>query len=236
MSENIIIGSKLPVFSWLPNYLINDSRVTAEILGVALYLNGKPEGWVPRAYDIKKRFGFGKEKWERISREMRELGMLHHVTTQKGKQLVFQIRCEMVAEESKGGTSCDGVSQRRETRPSGNPTIGSSADIERKRAPNKKDVLQAHDHEIEKEDAEPSTPKVHKPPMNERIAKLNNDEKYMYDKLLSFKGMFPGTAIGLVERYTIGEINNMLEVATREGVKNPGSYVVKCLYRKSAGA
>jgi len=199
-----------------------------EILAVALYLNGKPPGWVPRAYDIKKRFGIGKEKWERISKLMRELGLLHDVQTQQGKQLVFQLRCEItpLTEE---------VSQGRETRPSGNPTIRVPAHIERK-TPTKKDILKTHDHEQIKNQNESESKKPQKPPISIREAALSCDDKYMYEKLRGFPGMFAGVAMAIVEQHTVGHINNLLEIAIRDGVKNPGSYVVRCLYNKSASA
>ncbi len=214
--------------------MVNDPRFTLEVLAVALYLNGKPEGWVPRAYDIKKRFDIGKEKWEKISKLMRELGLLHDTHTQNGKELSFEVSCEMKPKEPSKQSDSAEVSQGRKTRPSGNRTVGKPAHIIRKRANNKKDILKNHDHnEIEKE-KKISNPQAQKPPMKAREGALSCDEYYIYEKLLSFRGIFPGVALAIVEQYSVGEINNTLEVATREGVKNPGSYVVKCLYKKEA--
>ncbi len=87
--SQITVGANRQPFSWLPNYLINDPSVSAEVLAVALYLNGKPDNWRCRPFDIKKRFGWGDRIWYRVSRELKELGLLHENITKDGTQLWF---------------------------------------------------------------------------------------------------------------------------------------------------
>lgn len=236
MNEYPTVGEKLMPFSWLPNYIVNDPRFSMEVIAVALYLNGKPAGWVPRPVDIQKRFGIGPDRWRVISKLMRELGLIHERRIQGGRQLIFQIRCSMQSVDKPVLTTCGGVDTIGEShnmgKPNvGKPNVGKSPPIQRKRS-TKKDILKIHDHEIEKNEQENKPRRPAKPPMSVRIALLTTDQFYMYEKLASFPGMFAGTAIGIVERHSVGLINNMLEVAIREGVKNPGSYVVTCLRKE----
>ena len=87
----VTIGKKSAPFSWLPNYLVNDPNVSSDALAVALYLNGKPEGWQARPVDIKKRFGWGRHTWLSVSKELRELGVLHEIKHKDGTSLYFEL-------------------------------------------------------------------------------------------------------------------------------------------------
>lgn len=90
MSESIQVKISNP-FSWLPNSLVSDPNVSAEVLAVALYLNGKPDNWQARPFDIRKRFGWGDRKWRSVSKELVSLGLLTHVKHKGGTSLIFSI-------------------------------------------------------------------------------------------------------------------------------------------------
>jgi hypothetical protein len=89
--KNVVIAKKSQPFSWLPNSLVNDPSISMEILAIALYLNGKPENWRTRPFDICARFKIGKRVWLRISRELKELGFLIEKKTQDGTELWFSL-------------------------------------------------------------------------------------------------------------------------------------------------
>lgn len=90
--SKIIIGNKNVIFSWLPNYLVNHPKFSAEALAAALYLNGKSEGWIARPADIQKRFGWGDHTWRKVSKELREFKLLHVISTANGRSLMFEIQ------------------------------------------------------------------------------------------------------------------------------------------------
>ena len=70
--------------------------------------------------------------------------------------------------------------------------------------------------------------------MKFREAALSFDERCIYERLLGFKGVFPGTAMAIVEQYSIGEINYVIESAVHPDVSSPGGYITKSLYNKEA--
>lgn len=88
-NETIKITPKQEFFSWLPNCVIYEWGLAADTLGVALYLNGKSAGWQTRPYDVQKHFGFGKRKWDRISRELKQFGLLTEKKVKDGTELWF---------------------------------------------------------------------------------------------------------------------------------------------------
>lgn len=217
--SSIIVGQKSLPFSWLPNYLVNDPNVSAEALAVALYLHGKPEGWRARPTDIRNRFKWGKHTWLKVSKELKGLNILHETKNQSGTTLTFNINTQM--EQS---APADFRTVRK-------PTVGKSDPIERKSS-KKKDIIKTHDHELVKQDGQVATSRPKKPPIKIREMALTCDEHYMYEKLKGYTGIFPSVALAIAEQNTVGDINALIEVATREGVENPGKYIVKCLYRK----
>lgn len=227
MSDIIIIGNKLPPFSWLPNHLVNDPNVSAEALAVALYLNGKPVGWQARPADIRKRFGWGRHTWLKVSKELKALGLLNEIKHVEGTSLVFELP------EMQMSTPQLAPSENRTVR---KPTVGFSDPLDHKDH-NKKDYLNNHkDHMSDEVDKEKRTEdRTRKPTMKQRETYLTSDGLYMYEKLLAYRGIFAGVAMAIVEQHMVGDINNLLEIATRDGVKNPGAYVVKSLYNKKLG-
>lgn len=68
-----------PGFVAVPNGVVDDARLSAEALAVLVYLARLAGGRGPRIVRVAaicKRFGFGKDKWQRIARELRAVGAL----------------------------------------------------------------------------------------------------------------------------------------------------------------
>lgn len=91
MSENIVIATKKEFFTWLPNCIVYEWGLSAEALGVALYLNGKPAGWQTRPFDVQNHFKFGDSKWRRLSKELKGFGLLVEEITAEGTKLWFTL-------------------------------------------------------------------------------------------------------------------------------------------------
>lgn len=76
----MIIRSKHTAnFTTVPNGLVNDSRLSAEAVGVALYLLSKPPEWVVRLRDLQGRFQCGRDRVRRIIQELERAGYLVRV-------------------------------------------------------------------------------------------------------------------------------------------------------------
>ena len=63
-------------FVAVPNEVVQ-SDLSAEALGVLVFIASKPNGWRFSPTDIRQRFSFGRDKWQRIAREMRAAGLIH---------------------------------------------------------------------------------------------------------------------------------------------------------------
>jgi len=61
-------------YTQAPNKLINDKRLSAEGLGMLLYLLSKPHNWKIITSQLSERFDIGKDKTHKIMRELRECG------------------------------------------------------------------------------------------------------------------------------------------------------------------
>lgn len=59
-----------PGFVAVPNHVADDDRLSADALGVLVWMAAKPAGFTIRRASILKRFGFGPRKWQRIRREL----------------------------------------------------------------------------------------------------------------------------------------------------------------------
>lgn len=58
--------------------VLNDSieGLSAESIATFVYLQSKPVDWVIRVSEVRKRFGFGDHTWRKISKELRDKGLL----------------------------------------------------------------------------------------------------------------------------------------------------------------
>ena len=77
MSDSLIIrGNIRENFSVLPNDLMNDERLSADALGVLVYLLSKPTDWQVRVTELRRRFDIGRDKVYRILGSMEQYGYL----------------------------------------------------------------------------------------------------------------------------------------------------------------
>lgn len=223
----MIVDNPAP-FSWLPNYIVNNPAFPSDVVSASLYLHGKPGGWIARPLDIQKRFGWGVDKWQSVSRKMKELGLLHETITKHGKQLRFEIKVALVQLPS--NTVLQPLkTQRRKTPLRENTLEVKARTIEINKDPKNKDIVNNHDHKVKKDNV---TDVPRKLPLRMREQALSFDERCMYERLLKFKGLYEGTAMAIVEQHSIGEINNVVEMAEQSHIPNPGGYITKSLYNK----
>lgn len=82
-------------YTQVPNHLINDDRVSGDCLAVITYLCGKPNNWVVSVHDIRRRFNWGKDRWQKVSKELRELNLLALVREGSGTELVLDLTAEL---------------------------------------------------------------------------------------------------------------------------------------------
>lgn len=73
-----------PGFVAVPNYVAQDVNLTPEALGVLVWLASQPMGFVCRVAGVRERFGMGKDKWQRIARELRAAGAMRNVRMRSG--------------------------------------------------------------------------------------------------------------------------------------------------------
>lgn len=59
-------------FTVIINSVIEDERLTNGTLEVLIYLLSKPPGWIIRQADLKRRFGYGKDKQQAIFKQLEE--------------------------------------------------------------------------------------------------------------------------------------------------------------------
>lgn len=68
-----------PGFVAVPNYVLDIPELQPDALGVLVFLARLPKGFVLRPTVIMERFAMGRDKWQRIARELRDLGALRLV-------------------------------------------------------------------------------------------------------------------------------------------------------------
>ena len=75
MTDSLIIRSEVRVnFTTLTNSLINDTRLSADDLGMLVYLLSKPNDWIVRVTELRKRFDIGRDKVYRLLRQLEQYG------------------------------------------------------------------------------------------------------------------------------------------------------------------
>lgn len=65
-----------PGFVAVPNQVAQAGVLTPEALGLLVYFASLPRGYVLRVAQVREVFSMGKDKWQRIARELREVGAL----------------------------------------------------------------------------------------------------------------------------------------------------------------
>ena len=123
-----------PGFVAVPNSVAQSPDISADALGVLVYLASQPHGFIARVAVIQERFGMGKDKWQRIARELRDLGaMQSHAIRGTGGRVIGK---RVVVRWPELPTSDEAsATESRETRPSDRkpekPAAGKSAKASR---------------------------------------------------------------------------------------------------------
>jgi hypothetical protein len=65
-----------PGFVAVPNHVLDDERLSPEAIGVLVWFARKPVGWIARTSAVRERFAMGKDRWQRIARELRAVGAI----------------------------------------------------------------------------------------------------------------------------------------------------------------
>jgi len=65
-----------PGFVAVPNEVAQSGKLSPEALGVLVYLASLPRGFLVRVCSIRETFALGRDKWQRIARELREVGAM----------------------------------------------------------------------------------------------------------------------------------------------------------------
>ena len=87
MSDSLIVRSSLrDNFSVLPNHLLNDERLSADQLGLLVYLLSKPTDWQVQVTELRKRFDVGRDKIRTILACLEQYGyVVKEQVRQEGK-------------------------------------------------------------------------------------------------------------------------------------------------------
>jgi len=114
-----------PGFVAVPNAVAQSGRLSPEALGVLVYLASLPQGFLVRVVNIRETFALGKDKWQRIARELREVGAMEvePIKGEGGRHIGKRVLVRW--------PELDAVTESRETRPSDRkpekPTVGKTA-------------------------------------------------------------------------------------------------------------
>lgn len=73
--------SNIPPYDLTPRVIAQDERLSPEALGLLIYLRSLVDTWVPRPGHLRSRFSWGKDKYQRI---MKELVTCEYVELVKG--------------------------------------------------------------------------------------------------------------------------------------------------------
>lgn len=63
-------------FTLIPNSILRDSQLPLDTIGLLVYLLSLPEDWVIRATQIQQEFGIGREKRQRMYKQLEHAGHL----------------------------------------------------------------------------------------------------------------------------------------------------------------
>lgn len=63
-------------FTQVPDALIDDTTLSLEAKAVLIWVCSRPDGYICRTSLMQSRFGIGREKWQRIFRELRDVGAI----------------------------------------------------------------------------------------------------------------------------------------------------------------
>jgi len=119
-----------PGFVAVPNHVVDDERLSPDALGVLVWLARRPVGFIARTVSIRERFGIGKDRWQRIARELRAAGAIQRVPVRLASGAFSGWRYEVRWPEPAAAVD-EVLTISRETRPMdhkpGNPAAGKPA-------------------------------------------------------------------------------------------------------------
>jgi hypothetical protein len=67
-----------PGFVAVPNHVIDRDDLSPEALGVLVWMARRPRGYIIRATAVQSHFRMGRDRWQRIARELRAAGALRN--------------------------------------------------------------------------------------------------------------------------------------------------------------
>jgi len=123
-----------PGFVAVPNHVLDDERLSPEAIGVLVWFARRPVGWIARTSSVRERFNMGKDRWQRIARELRAVGAIRVDRLRTASGVISGARFVICWPEP--FASGDAVSPMgRKTRPMdhkpGNPAAGKPAKVSR---------------------------------------------------------------------------------------------------------
>lgn len=65
-----------PGFVAVPNHVLDVPGLSPEAIGLLVWFARQPRGFIARAAAVQERFGIGKDRWQRIARELRGCGAI----------------------------------------------------------------------------------------------------------------------------------------------------------------
>lgn len=197
---HIEIGPKREFFAWLPNYYVyGENALSAEGIACAIYLNGQPTGWQPRPSDIKKRFGWGDRVWWRVSKELKDAGLLHEKKIYGGTVLWFSLpEMNLTIKQKHTPLHFDRVSKH---------TLAKCKDITIEGSLPKKDLLSENDLMIDNQkndlvESKPDQEKITDPEIAEIFARMWKQYPHKIARLAALKAftkIFKGKTRGDAE-------------------------------------
>lgn len=125
--------------------LVNRSCETlgAEAIGAYYYLLSKPQDWIIRPMDVRRRFSWGRDKWLKVAKELRGAGLLFDQYEKDGKGKILKRTLYI------GSQPLDSIGREIRTKdesigrvclPTAEPTVGESDPLQ------SKDSLQSKDN------------------------------------------------------------------------------------------
>ena len=125
-------------FAMIDRTALEDSRLSWRARGVLAYLLSKPDDWEVSVQNVINKGKEGREAIRAVFRELSKFGYceLENVRSESG---TLAGKRYVIYEQPKDGFSVDRT-DRPETRPSGNPTVGKPVDIVIRTGSNKKEA------------------------------------------------------------------------------------------------
>lgn len=128
-----------PNFVMVPNSVARSGVLSPEALGVLVYMASLPRGYLVRVGCIQEAFQMGKDRWQRIARELRACGamQLEAIRGPGGRAIGRRIvvrwpnfeEAPLPAEPSEPVVSTESRVSRPSDRKPGFPTVGKPANV-----------------------------------------------------------------------------------------------------------